>query len=446
MNTRRTPAQNHRRAGVTLVMVLIALGLIALLLLALFSGATHQLRGARNDALIAREKMLADTAVALVIGQISTASTQTGQTWISQPGLLRTYAASATRAPTACYKLYSTPSLAQMTDTTGTLAFIAGDVPSNWSTLPSQYTDLNAAAQNTSGSSFYPIVDPNAVTGAQNQTAPAPISGVSTDTTAVTMPVAWLYQLQDGTLGPPSNATAANPIVARLAFWTDDDTCKINVNTAGCGSAWNVPRVNSTDDIAWSTMQPAAGECSAYPGHPATTSLSLAFGTNSYTPQQLLGLTPRYAWGGSQGGTQTTTPGETLTPKWDRLYASVDELCFSSTLTSTGQRAASLITPQQLELSRFVLTAHSNAPETTLLGEPRIAIWPVADSTTVHGAAHHRNRFNAVAADCDRRHRHRHPLLLFPAPQFAQSATDDLERFHRSVQRATLRRSRRARQ
>jgi len=362
-------------SGMVLIMALAALAVMTILLLALFQGASHQIRGAQSDASLAREKMLADSAVALVIGQIEQASAQTNQAWISQPGLLRTYTNNAARTPTACYKLYSTSSLTNMTDTSGTVAFMAGDVPANWSSLPNQYTDLNAPVQTPGlfGQPIYPILDPGALTN---------VEGVSSDTGAVTMPVAWLYQLQDGTLGPASNGSATNPIVARIAFWTDDDSCKIDINTAGCGSPWNTPHLNSTNDTAWSTNQPAAGEYSAYPGHPATTSLASVFGANTFSPQQLLGLTPRYAWGGSEFGTQATTTNETVPAKMDRLYASVDELGFSTKLTGAGQRQANPVTAAQLEQARFVLTAHSVSPETTMLGEPRIAIWPVADSTS----------------------------------------------------------------
>jgi uncharacterized protein (TIGR02600 family) len=372
----------NTNSGMVLIMTLAALALMMILLLALFHGTSHQIRGAQSDAALAREKILADSAVALVIGQIQQASSQTGQTWISQPGLLRTYAASATRAPTACYKLYSTPTLAGMLDTTGSLNFFATDVPATWSSAPNQYTDLNSPAQTIGGGSIYPILDPGALTNAANLAAGTQVEGVSSDSGAATMPVAWLYELQDGTLGPAGNGTAANPIVARIAFWTDDETCKININTAACGSPWNTPRVNSTDDVAWSSTQPAAGEYSAYPGHPAMTSLAAVLGTNTCSPQQLLAMSPRYAWGGSQFGTQPTTSGESVPMKMDRLYASLHEWCFSSS-SSAGQRLPNPLTANQLEMARFVLTAHSRAPETTLLGEPRIAIWPVADSTSV---------------------------------------------------------------
>ncbi len=374
-----TSRARRRRAtdGMVLILALMVIAIITVLLLALFEGAAMQTRLAKGSAVIAQEEMLADSAAALVEGQIAQASTQSGQTWMSQPGLVRTYSltnSTSPRVPTACYKLYSTPTLAAMTDTNGTLAFIASDVPANWSSQPALYTDLNAPVQTSSGQSVYPIFDPAVTNTAQ---------GVSIDAlNTPQMPVAWLYQLQDGTLGPASNATAANPIVARIAFWTDDDTGKININTAGYGAAWNLPRVNSPADLTAGSEQPAQGEYSAYPGHPATTSLNVVFGSGTNAPslaqeQQWLGLTPRYAWGGSQFGTQPTTPGELVLAKTGHLYASLDELLFSPTATP---RATNSITTSQLETDRFVLTAHSVAPETTLLGEPRVAIWPVADS------------------------------------------------------------------
>jgi uncharacterized protein (TIGR02600 family) len=367
------------RAGFVLIVVLGVLAVMTVLLLALLRGAAHQVRGGESDAALAQEKMLADSAVALVIGQIQAASTQTGVAWISQPGLLRTFTTANSRTPAECYKLYSA---ADLTDTSGNLGFLAGDVPADWNSTANQnlYTDLNTPVQTSGASSqaLYPILDPAAVTAVQGVGIDAPHS--------VEMPVMWLYQLRDGTLGPASNGTAANPIVGRIAFWTDDETCKINLNTAGGGAAWNTARANSTDDAAWVKTQPAQGEFSRYPGHPATTSLVPVFGQGATPPtaQQLLALTPRYAWGGSQDGTENTTAGETVAAKTDRLYASVDELLFGSTLSPASQRQLNSVTPAQIEQARFVLTAHSEAPETTLLGEPRVAIWPISDQPDVN--------------------------------------------------------------
>ena len=56
------------------------------------------------------------------------------------------------------------------------------------------------------------------------------------------MPVKWLYVLHDGKIVSPTTATNStlaipgvtkdNPVTGRIAFWTDDETCKVNINTA----------------------------------------------------------------------------------------------------------------------------------------------------------------------------------------------------------------------
>jgi len=81
----------------SLIFTVVALALVMILILTLLQGASHQINGGQSEATTAQEKMLADTAVALVIGQIQQATSQASQAWISQPGLLRTYAASASR-------------------------------------------------------------------------------------------------------------------------------------------------------------------------------------------------------------------------------------------------------------------------------------------------------------------------------------------------------------
>jgi type II secretory pathway pseudopilin PulG len=274
--------ETQRRDGFALIMVLVALAVMSLLLIALVGGGSRQERGAEGDASLAREKMLADTAAALVIGQIRQASTQPGEAWISQPGLLRTYAATSARTPSACYKLYSSP---QMIDPSGSLSFLASDAPTDWNSSANQsvYTDLNAPVDSLSGDPVYPILDAHALDQVMvNGATVSRVPGVSSDAGhVVEMPVAWLYELQDGTLASPSAATTANPIAGRIAFWTDDETCKIDINTAGEASPWNSPHADSVDDVAWASTQPASNEFARYPGHPAGVSLSTIFGTNT---------------------------------------------------------------------------------------------------------------------------------------------------------------------
>ena len=247
-------------------------------------------------------------------------------------------------------------------------------------------------------------VDPNAKGVSFDPSKPA-----STTNTAVPIPVTWLYQLRDGTLIAPdatSNTTATftkaaaqpttgNPIVARVAFWTDDETGKLNINTA-CGDEWkpapispppgsvagttpytppgafwDVPRAYTAFEYnALALLQPVQHEYQRYPGHPATAYLSAVF--SNLSRDQIFSLIPRVSGGGSEGGTVggpnvTQAP---LNPDADRLYASVDELLFKPTSTSgtrdLNDASKSILDKPRLEQAKFFLTADSRAPEVNL--------------------------------------------------------------------------------
>jgi hypothetical protein len=127
----------------------------------------------------------------------------------------------------------------------------------------------------------------------------------------VPMPVRWLYVLKDGTLTAPpplpgaaSGAGAAstglvaawvgsgtgiptrdNPIVGRIAFWTDDETCKVNINTAAgflpldpaTGTLTNENAVNYSMPNNWN---PPVGGTGPY--DPASVETNAAFIAGSF--------------------------------------------------------------------------------------------------------------------------------------------------------------------
>lgn len=372
------------------------------------------------------------------------------EAWSTQPGLIRTYSAGGT--PDSYYLLYSSdnmvrsgPSLASYDP--------AHDYNTQWDLSPATWTDLNEPVMTWDAASQaeiprFPIIDPRAFSdnslasstpdptaiygngwefnsvegfwydvGSQvdgirgpRLSGPAAAAGGTNDQ-RLPMPVKWVYVLQDGTLtcpstvttgttadfsiyatGDPRRPTAANPIVGRMAFWTDDETSKLNVNTAAgfinnpgqlptgyataasyAGSYWDTPRFYTAFEYGYpnpdSAGYPTAGtplagggslalcqlvqdEFQRYPGHPATTSLGPVL-NGLLSTEQLYGITPRYSnedistgiGGSSLGGTQriivdnsqanttvTTTAQDKhqLQPKPDRLYASVDELLFGA--------------------------------------------------------------------------------------------------------------------
>ncbi len=339
--------------------------------------------------------------------------------WASQPGMIRTYGtgslsagtAAASGNPLAYYKLYSSDNMV-VTGQSLTSYNPLSDVPTApvaWWNEPSFFTDLNAPSLSASGTLEYPIFDPTAaeapgaspnnpwvaasslsaslvegcsISAANTGTGAAPINydtGTAGTTPSATnnpapMPVKWLYILRDGTVTAPTGVdstgqianwnsatdptkvpSASNPIVARIAFWTDDETCKLNLNTAAGNNYWDAPMFEDGLELEFSRYQPATHEFTRYPGHASTTSLlpvlwsygglsspdnflfpgyapsqdgesSARFGVNNGNTaqfpgaivdpvlwanasayfQDLMNLNPRTAWGGSEGGSQST--------------------------------------------------------------------------------------------------------------------------------------------
>ncbi len=420
---------------VTLAMLVLLSGLIIVFL----STVRTDLTSAKSYEDGTNARMLADSALHLVIGQIREASTQPQVVWISQPGLIRTFQQNGD--PAKAYKLYSSDHLVVSGgfDPVQDAASGTGDLPPNvpasdpqhWSKKPALWTDLNEPvadlqrpAANGAGSRLsYPIFDANYLTAATGhpETGQLSLSGSATtpdvegfriedfDKRGATMPVKWLYMLKDGTLVgtsddgqgnaklsiPPGKDKTAqgepNSIVARLAFWADDETAKVNVNTAAEGTFWDTPVCNTQPGVnnpiasgyqnnanlvyEWDLAERmgAINEYQRYPGHPAQTCLSAVLGeplrqrlslqpaqiltgaTRASFVEELLKIAPRvagknYRPNGEAAGEDYSSRGGTIRAgsdqagQWqkandlsirrviadsDRLYATVDELAFA---------------------------------------------------------------------------------------------------------------------
>jgi uncharacterized protein (TIGR02600 family) len=420
------PHPPSRGAALIAVLALIVL-LAALVTVFLVRTAVERSASASYDA-AAGTRLLAETTVNLAQATINEATSGTsGTAWASQPGAIRVFNSSG--ALERIYRLYSGTEIATSTSSGNILA--ADLPPANWASEPAVWVDLNkpVTVSGLGGSNYltYPILDPRDPQNPGSVTAPNVLTSLegfsvanapgSTPIQPAPMPVRWLYVLRDGQIVTPSvsgshvtvnGATAGNPITGRIAFWADDETAKVNVNTAAGSFAnwggtnripaiWDTPRFRIWEErMLFSENQPVKGEYQRYPGHPATTDLSQIFtalgvsltgypytfsGTNVSPPKDtsaLFSLLPRYSDNSSsQAGTKNTTKTSPVpvinegVPKQDRLYPSVGEMLFEQNRNTAG------LTRQQLEVGKFFLTAHSRAPETTLFGTPRIAMWPI---------------------------------------------------------------------
>ncbi len=452
--------------GFALLLVLLLLVLVTFLVIAVFQLVRTETAASASYERGTSTRMLSETALNLVIGQIQEASRRPNEAWISQPGLLRTYDTAGQAA--GAYKLYSSPQM------TVVGAFDPGEgvdlpaSPTAWQNSPNEWVDLNEPVKTTRTQTsggltegfVYPIVDPRAF----NPSAPGSslVEGFSYDpswisqTTApqsVPMPVRWLYLLQDGTMAPGeptgtgdtvriSGMTQANPAIARLAFWTDDESSKVNINTAAGGVVWDTPAgatfpsgaslssANLTDrpsswgdqfyEVDFAQFQPSANEFQRYPGHPATTSLmpvlfrsmAEAMGVNPEAAtfneiatirEAVYELSPRITGGdiSSMGGRKRGS--EALPLADTRLYASHDELLFDINLDADGIRVehTSLAPSEEarqelIERLRFFLTPVSRSPETTLSNKPRVVAWPIHENN----GPDYRSAFDRLIAFC----------------------------------------------
>ena len=410
------PTRLHRlksQAGAALVLVLSTLVLLSIVALAYLASTSLERASSQSYSDGAKTRMLADIALEIVKGQIWAATTETNPggatSWASQPGAIRTFTAGQTN-PTNVYKLYSSDAMVVR----NTNFVVSNEIANGWANIPDSYVDLNRPVIAVSGGTTntnYPIVDPAAtnVVGFSYQQG----GNAGATASAIPMPVQWLYLLQDGSITNASiisNGTvntnlvpSTNPVIGRIAFWTDDDTCKLNINTA-CGASigrhptntnivlksssdfpppydegafWDTPRAAYNGEYFLGGAQPSQKEYQRYPGHPARLSLRTVF--TNLTPDQIFAMSPKYASDvlGSRGGQNDRTKagvvfnGISLTNNNSRLYASLDEILFS-----TNRITNSPLTTNQIRQSQFFLTSYNRAPELNVFGKPRISIWP----------------------------------------------------------------------
>ena len=417
--------QYRRNAGVALVITLLCLALLVALAVGFLGNVSTNRASSATDHGIALTQSLSDSVVELVKVQIVEGTkSQVGGSdrgWASQPGMIRTFNLGGGKG--SYYKLYSASEMVK----DGSAYNETDDAPTGTEVQNrAVWADINRPAFDPDGVTLsYPVVNPNAA-GPVEGFACAATNAWGYDSTKAAgpwnnpapMPVRWLYVLRDGSMVPAvasgnasatvAGATPANPIVGRVAFWTDDDTCKVNLNTASEGTFWDVPRANTATERLFSSLQPVKNEFQRYPGHPALTCLSSVFGSWLPAPSPVTSgnyaalskyyrLAPRIndttspnsggPLNGTLAGTQSLdTAMSPITVDTDRLYTSTDEFLFSALGTAPPMATPRAIndtalTRKVIESTRFFTTTDSRAPDVNLFGQPRITIWPLYPTT-----------------------------------------------------------------
>lgn len=490
---------NKRRKAMALVMVVTTVALMSMLVVAIFSVTRTEYKASQSYVASRNAKQLADLAVTFTEAQLQNAqNTATGSfsrtIHATQPGMARVYQANGDFV--RAHKLYSSSQMVITSSNEADIFNSSNQVPSDWgsSQNAARYVDLNEPVVRPGLATgtmalYFPIIDPRAayngtdptsgrtmvavegfnytkvtpaITGAggtvtYNEVVTPADAGNDPTKLRLPMPVEWIYVLRDGTTGALDSSnkfisadgsttpSAANPIIGRVAFWTDDESCKVNVNTASEPTFFAPPYFYHQRDSKWANFPGTAGEFQRYPGHPATVALStvLAPGVDldvyapranitniTQTKDAIYTLMPKIATGGSTSGTKpfvldafsssngevgTASSGDTVQARKERLFATVDEMLFADGVNDSnynynsniGRVATSIPLPGQgsrylfdhdtLERSRFFLTANSRSPEFSIHGLPRISMWPVADEGL---GQQRRSSFDTMIALC----------------------------------------------
>ena len=463
-NRVRKEQVSGNRKGVALVMVLTVMALATIMILTFFGLATSENRASATYSRGLQAQQVAEQAVNLVIAQIRRATSNPTVSWASQPGALRTW--TDTGAFNMGYKLYSDDLLA---DSNQERLNQDDYLDANrWTNRPNEFVDLNEPVIR-GGRLFYPIVNPLAKHLPQwparigedsddagiegfdfNWDSPHSLQngderykrafhlkvaqllktqlseeGGSGSIEHLPMPVRWIYQLADGTLGTMRNdrfrgfnsstvPSEKNQIVARFAYWADDESVKLNLNTHAGGLAWDTPRCGGDADMDMGRHQPAQHEWQRYPGHPATVHISPALAPGILdivryrnAMEMIYATIPRVVGGGSESGTRKADfrveeERNGLIPDKNPLYPSVDEFIMQPNRnpnhfpTAQGRPLAREKLQDALERLRFFLTTASRSPETTLFNTPRISVWPVHEDDS----SEKRTEFDKLIAFC----------------------------------------------
>lgn len=283
-----------------LVITLFAVAIVTILTVTLLMVARYERTSSALALGKARSEALADLAADMGVAQIKAAtqdgmSTAADKMWVSEPGRIRVY----DRANLGTHTDYNL-----------------------FSALPGNTDNVNNVDLNRpSLGKEYPIAPP----------APG--------RSGATMKVGWINLVAD----PANPASASNRVVGRVAYWVDDESCKVNINTADGSHKADLYRVIP----------------------PNETSKSFGFGTPSEISLEALKNT--YNSGGANLG--KTVASAINDYAWKKGFNSAAEIGRIPNLPADFYRN-----------NKFNITYYSKTPELTFHGGPRIYLMPVVPS------------------------------------------------------------------
>jgi len=336
MKTSLTSFRDQRR-GAALVLTIILLSMITILVLGMANMVRNETVSSHSHEERGRALLFANMGVDMVNGVLRhatadyldpsrafDATSNPARVWLSRPGALITPVESSSGVVAVADNKLSRQ--VDLHSGIPSAAMLAMGIPSYY-----QPANLNIQTLTDQSPPTYLISDQPA----------DPTKPITLSNPAVQLQLRWIYVRKDGTLDysekPVLNNTV-NPLVGRFAYWTDDETSKINLNTA-----W---KRNPTNGGSTGQNNPFSSS------HPTAVNLSSIPGFDADMPDLLhKAITPA----GDYSDLTSFNGG--------RFFNSVKEV-----------RKLDARFVNALNADKFEVTYYNHDPNTTFFGEPRIVL------------------------------------------------------------------------
>lgn len=201
-----------KTTGSALVITLAVLVLMSIMVISLSDIMRVERGSAYSHLEKERAEMLAELGTSVVTARLRKETGDTTRNWISEPGQI----------------VASTPSGGsnKLIDPPIPLSSGAPEtVKANYAQAYLRPAELNVPTFDTVTTDTVP---PHLISNQEDPNQPG-------QGKAVSMAVRWVYVRKDGTEDPaelPDLTNKINPVVGRYAYWTDDESCKVNYNLA----------------------------------------------------------------------------------------------------------------------------------------------------------------------------------------------------------------------
>lgn len=316
-------SQRHFRpsAGSALIITLAVLVLMSIMVISLSDIMRVERGSAHTHLEKARADMFAEMGTAKVVARLRKETTDTNRNWISMPGQIVASAAGATS------KTVVDPPIPLSSG-------LPVSVSSTFATPYLRPAELNVPTFDTANTGT--DIPPHLISNQEDSANPGH---------AVSMQVRWIYVRKDGTEDlseQPSLTDTANPIMGRYAYWTDDESCKVNYNLA-----WTRNAVNPNQ-----------------PSHPTRINLPTIFGNDPDAE-------------GKANAIHFYDPTGVQPPPTDftlSAYRNFQRFFFH---TPEAARQVAQVHPgidTALLAAKFNVTHYNHDPDTTFFNEPRIIL------------------------------------------------------------------------